>query len=84
VLAAAPLGTASARAMVDALPAALLAGYRGAPAVDRAALAAALLSLSRLLADNPAICEFDVNPLRLTGAGPLALDALIVTRAGSS
>jgi acetyltransferase len=84
VLAVAPTDTASARAMVDALPAALLAGYRGAPAVDRAGLAAALVSLSRLLADNPAIAEFDVNPLRLTGAGLLALDALIVIRAGSS
>lgn len=81
VLAVAPLDAGSADAVVDALPGALLAGHRGAPPLDRPALASALRSLSQLLTDNPAIREFDVNPLRLTGMGPLALDALIVTGA---
>jgi acetyl coenzyme A synthetase (ADP forming)-like protein len=57
----------------------LLEGFRGAPAVDRAALAETILRIDRLLADFPAIEELDINPLlaRPAGGGVVALDARI-------
>ncbi len=58
----------------------LLAGYRGAPAADIEAAAAAITSVSALLAANPDIQELDINPLRVLprGQGIRVLDALVV------
>jgi acyl-CoA synthetase (NDP forming) len=58
----------------------LLAGVRGAPPVDIAAVAQAVLALGRLMRTTPAIVEIDVNPLMVhaKGQGATALDALIV------
>ncbi|PWJ54151.1 acetyltransferase [Quadrisphaera granulorum] len=72
------------RAQLLALPdqlrtRALLDGHRGAPAVDREQLADVLAALAALLASNPALEEVEVNPLRATADGLLALDAVIVT-----
>jgi acetyltransferase len=75
----APLTPSDARDMIGALRAArLLDGFRGLPAVDRDELAAILVGLGELLTANPWIAEIDVNPLRATPTGLIALDALIV------
>ena len=59
----------------------LLTGFRGAPPVDIAAVAQAVLALGRLMRTTPDIVEIDVNPLMAyaEGQGATALDALIVT-----
>ncbi len=59
----------------------LLDGFRGAPAVDRAALADVIASLGRLLLEHPEIAEVEINPLRATAEGLVALDALVVAPA---
>lgn len=58
----------------------LLDGFRGAPAIDKPALARAVAAVGALMRAHPEIVEIDVNPLVAYGAGeaPLALDALIV------
>ena len=57
---------------------ALLDGFRGAPAVDRAALAGVLEALGQLLVTNPHLDEIEINPLRAHAQGLVALDAVIV------
>jgi succinyl-CoA synthetase beta subunit len=56
----------------------VLAGYRGKPAGDIAALAAVVVALSRLAAD-PAVIDAEVNPLivRAAGQGVVAVDAVV-------
>jgi len=65
-------------AMVRSLPPALLAGYRGAAAVDVDAVADVIRAVADVLTGFADVAEIDVNPVRLTSAGPLALDAWIV------
>jgi acetyltransferase len=75
----APLTPSDARDMIGSLRAArLLDGFRGLPAIDRGELAAILVTLGELLTANQWIAEVDINPLRATTAGLIALDALIV------
>jgi acyl-CoA synthetase (NDP forming) len=59
----------------------LLAGYRGKPAGDLAALAEAVAALSQL-AGEPAVVEAEVNPLivRPQGHGVVAVDAVVRLR----
>jgi acetyltransferase len=59
---------------------ALLAGYRGRPAVDDSALIGAMLRVSQMACDLPALAELDINPLLADGQGVLALDARIRVR----
>jgi len=76
----APLSTPEAEELIDSITSApLLAGYRGQPAVDRAALVNVLLRVSRLLANHPEIEELDLNPVMLFPAGtaPAVVDARI-------
>jgi len=74
----APLDAAEAAGLPDLIGArAVLDEFRGAPAVDRAALSAVLGALSRL-AELPQIAEIDVNPLLIDGDRPVAVDALVV------
>jgi hypothetical protein len=57
-----------------------LTGYRGLPAGDLAALAQAIVALSRLaVADGPAVLEAEINPMivRPAGLGVVAVDALV-------
>jgi acetyltransferase len=75
----APLVHADARAMlVEGRRAALLRGFRGAPAVDEDAVADVLVAIGNLLVDHAAIAELDVNPLIASGRRLVAVDALIL------
>ena len=53
----------------------LLDGFRDTPAADQDALHRVLVAVSQLLADIPEIAELDINPLMLSPAGAIALDA---------
>jgi acyl-CoA synthetase (NDP forming) len=55
----------------------LVAGFRGAPAADAAALADLLLRLGRLAADLPEIAELDLNPILAGPHGCVAVDARV-------
>ena len=60
--------------------AALLAGYRGSPALDVDALAALIVKVGQVLRAEPSIREIDLNPVILhpAGEGVVALDALML------
>jgi acyl-CoA synthetase (NDP forming) len=62
--------------------AALLTGFRGAPALDLDAVAEVASRLGRFIAAHPEVAEIDVNPLVVYPAqqGAIAVDALIVVR----
>ena len=75
----APLSHDAARAMlVEGRRAALLRGFRGAPAVDEDAITAVLVAIGDLLVDHAAIAELDLNPLIASEARLVAVDALIL------
>ncbi|MFT5538826.1 MAG: acyl-CoA synthetase (NDP forming), partial [Alphaproteobacteria bacterium] len=64
----------------------LLDGWRRTPAHDRAAVEAALIAVGRIARDLGDVIEaLDVNPfiVRRDGEGGVALDALVVLRAGA-
>jgi acyl-CoA synthetase (NDP forming) len=78
-LALAPIDEASARRLLESLRgAALLRGVRGRPAIDLAAAAAAVATISRVAAAHPEIAELEINPLLVTPSGACALDALAI------
>jgi acetate---CoA ligase (ADP-forming) len=56
----------------------LLRGWRGRPAVDVDALAQVVVTVSQLIVQRRDIAEIELNPIRVTAAGPLAVDALVV------
>ena len=75
----APLGRDDALEMLASLKsAAVLDGWRGAPAVDKAALADAIVGVGRMMAEHPEIAELDINPLRASADGCVALDAVVL------
>ena len=75
----APVDTETALNMLSRLACApLLRGWRGRPAVDVDALADAVAAVSEVAASHPHISEIDVNPVRVSPDGALAVDALIV------
>jgi acetate---CoA ligase (ADP-forming) len=59
-----------------------LAGMRGAPPADLAAVAEVVSAISGLMQSAPEISEIDINPLTVhsEGEGATALDVLIVVR----
>ncbi|MDE2403210.1 MAG: acetate--CoA ligase family protein [Sphingomonadales bacterium] len=61
--------------------AALLAGYRGSPRLDVAALARLVRTVVSILCAESSLIELDLNPVILhpEGEGVVALDALILT-----
>ena len=74
----APLTDLDANAMIKALRCSrLLAGYRGAPASDTAALQEVILRLSALVTAIPAIREIEINPLLVLTTGVRALDVRV-------
>ncbi|HEX2755788.1 MAG TPA: acetate--CoA ligase family protein, partial [Candidatus Limnocylindrales bacterium] len=75
----APLDPGTAEAMLDDLRgAAILAGARGRAAIDRSAVAQAIVRLGDLLVADPTILEIDCNPLISGVDGTAAVDALVV------
>jgi acetyltransferase len=77
----APVPAAEAGGMADELTGrALLHGWRGGPAVDLDQLGAVVAMLGAVLVANPGIGEIEINPLRLTRDGLVALDAVLITR----
>ena len=77
----APLAPAEAAAMPEELAGrALLTGWRGGPVVDPYELGQVVSALGALLTANPHLDEIEINPLRLTAHGLVALDAVIITR----
>jgi acyl-CoA synthetase (NDP forming) len=79
-LSLAPVGRSEAEAMLRGLKgAALLGGFRGAPAVDIPRLADIVARFSELAADaGSAVAEMEINPLIGAGDRIVAVDALIV------
>lgn len=84
--ASAPLTPARAGQLVDAVRASkLLAGWRGSPPADRAALVDALVRLSEFAAAHAHEIEaIDVNPLVVREHGCQCLDAVIAPRAAAA
>jgi acyl-CoA synthetase (NDP forming) len=76
----APVSQVQALAMLARLRGApLLDGFRGAAAADREGLAAAIVAVSELIADQSGrIAEIDVNPLICASGRTIAVDALVV------
>ncbi|HUU33014.1 MAG TPA: acetate--CoA ligase family protein [Vicinamibacterales bacterium] len=81
----APVSAQDARELLAGLRgAALLTGYRGAPALNLSALVDALCRVSWLTADCPELAELDLDPVLATAGGAVALDArLRVARSGA-
>lgn len=80
VFGAAPLTRAEAKRMIGDLRTShlLTSPFRGEPAVDADALADLLVGLGRLGAGRPNVKSVDVNPVIVSGAKPVAVDALVV------
>ncbi len=71
----APTSRADALLMTsDLKAAAILDGVRGAPAVNREALADLIEAVGQLVADFPEFAELDLNPVVATPDGAIALD----------
>jgi len=83
-VALAPMDIGSARRRIDALKMRpMLDGFRGSPACDVDSLAIALTRLSVLANDlGDLIEELDVNPVKVSANGCVAVDALVVPRSG--
>lgn len=77
----APLTKQDALEMIDEIKTKKLLGeFRGSPAVDRNALAKALVGIGDLAIKYDAIAEIDINPLIVCGDKPVAVDALVVLK----
>ncbi|HEX7327513.1 MAG TPA: acetate--CoA ligase family protein [Casimicrobiaceae bacterium] len=75
----APVSRDDARSMQDSIAAAaVLKGVRGAPPVNREALADLIERASQLAADFDDIAEVDLNPVFATEKGAIAADVRIV------
>jgi acetate---CoA ligase (ADP-forming) len=81
-----PVDRRGAMAMLDRLAIRpLLDGVRGAPPADLDAVADAVANLSVLAVDlGDLLAAVDVNPLVAGPAGCVAVDALVVARAGGA
>lgn len=74
----APATKKQALGMLESIQAAeVLNGVRGAPAVDKKAIAEIIVNVSKLVSDFPVIQEMDLNPVFATKGGATAVDALI-------
>ena len=77
----APVSRGQAAGMADELAGrTLLHGWRGGPAVDNDQLGTVITVLGALLVANLGIDEIEINPLRLTRDGLVALDAVLISR----
>ncbi len=74
----APVDRSTALRMVDALRVrALLDGWRGRPAASVDALVDVVVAVSEAVAADPDLLELEVNPLRVSPKGAVAVDALV-------
>jgi len=74
-----PLGIQEARELIrQTLPPALLKGVRGGAAMNLDSVANALVSLGRLLEEQPQVNEVDLNPTLPYEDGCMAVDARII------
>ena len=81
VIRLAPITSVDAHEMIESLATrALLAPFRGEPAVDRDALADVLVALSEAAVTTPSIASIDLNPLMIDRGRPIAVDALVEMR----
>jgi acyl-CoA synthetase (NDP forming) len=79
----APVTEDEADAMLRALRIApLLTGARGRPPLDLGAAATALAALSQVAAAHPELAELEINPLLVTRAEAIALDARFIRQNG--
>jgi len=77
----APLSMEDALEMIDEIKTKKLLGeFRGSPAVDKSALAKALVGVGDLGIKYDSIAEIDINPLIICGDKPVAVDALVVLK----
>jgi acetyl-CoA synthetase (ADP-forming) len=56
----------------------ILDSFRGKPAVDRDELADLLVAVGQVGIENEKISEIDINPVKVPGGKPIAVDALVV------
>ena len=81
----APVGQSEAADMIgDLRTFPLLDGYRGAPRMDHAALANVLVRLSQLAATHAELVELDCDPVLVSPAGAVVLDARAKVRSPSA
>ena len=81
-LACAPVDEVEALAMIAKVKGfAILSGYRNLPKGDLAALAKVVVAVSRLaLLEGQSVAEAEINPLKVSVDGVVAVDALVVMR----
>ncbi|MGW6532334.1 acetate--CoA ligase family protein [Streptomyces venezuelae] len=80
----APVDADEAASMLDSIRAAdVLRGVRGAPPVDRRAVAEQISRVSQLVTDFPEIAEVDLNPVIATPHGAVAADIRIILSEGA-
>jgi acyl-CoA synthetase (NDP forming) len=74
----APVARAEAAEMIRALRTfPLLDGYRGAPPTDISALEDVVVRIGALAAAHPEVAELDLNPVVVSPAGAVAVDARV-------
>lgn len=79
VFAIAPLSKNDALRFIDRFTAkTLLEGFRGSPAVDKNKFAECLVVLGEIGLLHPRIKEIDINPLIVSSAGLIAVDATVI------
>lgn len=77
----APLSKMQAKEMLGELQSAWrYRGYRGGPVVNEEDLSKILVALGSLIVQRTDIAEIEINPLRVTTQGLVALDALVITK----
>jgi acyl-CoA synthetase (NDP forming) len=75
-----PLSVRDAHAMItQSAVAPLLAGYRGIPRANSAALADTISRISRLFSDRSELMELELNPIIVTPTEAVAVDVLATT-----
>jgi acyl-CoA synthetase (NDP forming) len=78
-VAPAPVDAAAALRLIRATRVSrMLDGYRGSPKVDIAALVRVVVAVSEFAAASSDVDAIDLNPVRVSQSGALALDALVV------
>jgi acyl-CoA synthetase (NDP forming) len=81
----APLTRNGAMALMGEIKAAkILDAVRGMDAVDREVLADILIAVGQIGLDHPQVKEIDINPLKIRKGKPIAVDALVVLKAGET